>query len=220
MQPVRLVVSASLASLVACATALGLLACSGSQDIQSGIVDGSVSPPANDGSVPTTDSSIPPGQDAGPSGDDSSTPGNDSSTPTDAAPLPDGNTVPEGGLPPTPGQVPCGKTSCAVPANQCCQAPDGGASCLAASKTCPAGTATQKCAETADCPSGDVCCGTLSGSTIVVQCAASCTGFTSKQLCRTDGECPGDNCTVQTCSFGGTSRQIEACGQPDGVFCK
>ena len=126
-------------------------------------------------------------------------------------------TIPDGGLPPSPGEVSCGSTTCAVATDECCLTETGGGTCQAVGTTCPTKTATVHCNEESDCSGGQICCVTIS---IASQSAtAACqtgpcpsAGSGGAQACRTDQECgSGGPCEVQDCN----GVTLELCGQPN-----
>jgi hypothetical protein len=157
------------------------------------------------------DDSGQPSEDSGPA--DTGSPGDD-----DAASADGGQTIPDGGLPPTPGEVACGNLSCDVPENQCCIPFVGGAAtCVPSTQACIGGV-TVDCNEAADCSHGDVCCvSILGGPTTTAQfaCQAAPCGSPADghaQACRTNQECIGGAaCTVQVCE----GVTVELCGLPN-----
>jgi len=113
--------------------------------------------------------------------------------------------------PPVPpsdkGQVSCGTTSCPLPADACCELPDG-SSCQSGLAMCTGGVVA-RCDEAADCLPGQACCAT--GTTaygLATECKQTC-GGNDFQACRTDAECgAGGPCLAWTC--GGTV--VATCG--------
>jgi hypothetical protein len=93
--------------------------------------------------------------------------------------------------PPVPpsdkGQVSCGGQSCALPMDECCEAPDG-STCQSAIATCGGGVIA-RCDEAADCLPGQVCCATsTSAYGLETECKPTCAAG-EPQSCRTDAEC-------------------------------
>ncbi len=137
----------------------------------------------------------------------------------DAATDADAAVIPDGGVPPNPGSVTCGSTSCAVATSFCCVAPDGGATCQTSGGTCTAlGGAKHECDEAADCPATQVCCYELDAltSTFSTACHVDCAGGGGlrDQACKQTAECLDGTCAVHACDGGAT---IEACKPFPGV---
>jgi hypothetical protein len=122
--------------------------------------------------------------------------------------------IPAGGKSCNPSEVSCGTSMCTIPAEMCCLEESGQEECVAAGASCTG--LPQTCDEASDCPGGEVCCLEATSPSVAgvsVKCETSCTGgLFSIQICRSDTECPGGQCIPQTCSLGGGSLSVEACG--------
>ena len=118
--------------------------------------------------------------------------------------------APDAALPPTPGIVSCGATTCAVPSTECCIDSTGTGTCMDAGTACGINTAAIQCNETPDCPANQVCCLTATADGGVEVTAACQTGAcATAQACRTNGECGSNgSCVVQECG----NLTFELCG--------
>jgi hypothetical protein len=162
-------------------------------------------------------------------------PGVDSGVP-DATSSDSGTAPPEAGNDascgpgsPTPGQVRCGTTQCATPAEVCCY-DQGGPRCATAA-SCNASSIA--CEESTDCaPTGSYCCSatgvlqpdaSFSQVTVVTFCTTDPTmclpqpgvGNSSVLACEVDSECAGtgSTCVSHVCDFG---QCVRLCG-PSGT---
>ena len=114
----------------------------------------------------------------------------DTGSPLDSASPRDAGTDSASSLDPTPGTIACGTATCDAPAQYCCFASDGGASCLdKTDNSCGAnGGVPFRCEEAADCDAGLICCQQGFNGPLKIPdnvCAHDC----PRQVCRTNAEC-------------------------------
>jgi hypothetical protein len=185
-----------------CASVLWLVGCGGSTSSGSAAEAGTDAPLTEDdggGGSPDAADAVAP---------DSTPP--DGASP-DAAPQEGGS--PDGGLPPNPGVLACGSTTCTAPGQECCLGggPDAGTCIQPPNLQCTTGP-TQQCQETGDCPRGQVCClGTEAAANGAYEtlCMTSCQA--SAQACRTTAECVNGGQCVAVPNCRGRGWLVEYC---------
>jgi hypothetical protein len=117
------------------------------------------------------------------------------------------------------GSIPCGTTTCAIPAQSCCvsQSDNGTAySCSAADAGCGGGdNSALKCSGAANCPPGQVCCVRTTNNGAASDCQTACNG-NQAQLCdpkATPTGCDaGVNCSNNNIGDWGLPPTYATCG--------
>ena len=163
------------------------------------------------------------GGDGGPSSPSSREGGPASGGGPEAGSSTDGGVDPPGAAPGgNASSLPCGTTTCALPAESCCVSDLGngslGYACIATGAACGSGGANAtalSCSATANCPAGSVCCASDATKPTSSQCRSAC-GAKEAQLCdpkaATTGCAASAPCSSQNIADWGLSTAYATCG--------